>query len=63
MFKVRKKKHQNNVTEVILLFLLLTLKIFQPFSSVSIIEFEQVNVSWVKDTSSSSNLLRRYNFL
>ena len=29
------------------MFLLLTLNIFQPFSSVSIVDFEQVNVSWV----------------
>ena len=36
-----------NVSEVILVFLLLTLTYFIPFSSVSIIGFEQVNVTWV----------------
>ena len=29
------------------MFLLLILNISQPFSSVSIVDFEQVNVSWV----------------
>ena len=41
MFKVNKKNFQNDVSDVVLVFLLLT-----PFSSVSIIDFEQVNVSW-----------------
>ena len=44
MFKV--KKHQNDVIDVVLVFLLLTLNI--PFSRVSIINFELVNVSWVR---------------
>ena len=39
-------KHQNNVIDVILMFLLLTMNIFHTFSSVSIVDFEQVNVSW-----------------
>ena len=33
--------------DVVLVFLLLTLKIFHTFFSVSIVDFEQVNVSWV----------------
>ena len=41
-------KHQNNVPDVALFFLLLTLNIFQLwiFSYVSIIDFGQVNASW-----------------
>ena len=38
-------KHQNDVNDVVLVFLLLTY--FTPFSCVSIVDFEQVNVSWV----------------
>ena len=33
--------------DVVLVFLLLTSNIFRTFSSVSIVDFEQVNVSWV----------------
>ena len=40
------KKHQNDVNDVVLEFLLLTLNIFTPFSSVSIVDFEQGNVTW-----------------
>ena len=39
-------KHQNDVTDVVLVFLLLTLNIFHKFS-VSIVDFEQVNITWV----------------
>ena len=39
------KKHQNDVNGVILEFLSSTLNVFTPFSSVSIVGFEQVNVS------------------
>ena len=35
------------VINVVLLFLLLTLNILEPFSSVSFVDVEQVNVSWV----------------
>ena len=35
------------VIDVVLVFLLLTLSYFTPFSSVSIVEFEQVNLSWL----------------
>ena len=41
-------KTPENVIDVVQVFLLITLKIFTPFSSVSIVDFEQVNVSWVK---------------
>ena len=41
-------KTPGNVIDVVQVFLLITLKIFTPFSSVSIVDFEQVNVSWVK---------------
>ena len=54
MFRVNKKKkkrktkkHQNNVINVVLVLLWLTLAIFHTFFSVSIVEFEQVNVNWV----------------
>ena len=41
-------KHQNDATDVVLVFLLLTLNIFHTFFSVSYVDFEQVNfVSWV----------------
>ena len=43
----RNNKHENNVIDVVLVFLLLILNIFYTsFSSVSIVNFEQVNVSW-----------------
>ena len=32
---------------VVLVFLLLTLNYFTPFTSVSVINFEQVNIGWV----------------
>ena len=40
------EKSVKYVNDVVLVFLLLTLNIIHTFSSVSIIEFEQVNVSW-----------------
>ena len=40
-------KHQNDVNDIVLVFLLLTLNIFHFFFSVSIVDFEQVNVSWL----------------
>ena len=40
------KKQQNDVRDVIFLFWLLTLNIFHFFSGVSIIDSEQINVSW-----------------
>ena len=45
MFKINK----NDVSEIVLVFLFITLNIFHTFfliSSVSVVEFEQVNVSW-----------------
>ena len=39
-------KTLEDVIDAILVFLLLTENTFQPFSSVSIVNFEQVNVSW-----------------
>ena len=38
------KKHQNNVIDVVLVFLLLTLNLFVVFLFV---DFQQVNVTWV----------------
>ena len=35
------------MNDVVLVFLLLTLNIFTPFSTVSIVDFEQVNFSWI----------------
>ena len=43
------KNHQGDINDVVLMFLLLTLNVFTPFSSVSIVNFEHVNVSWVQD--------------
>ena len=43
LFKVNNK----NASDVILVFLLLTMNNFTPFSSVSIIDFKQINVSWI----------------
>ena len=42
MFEVNNKNHQNEVVDVVLVFLLLTLNIFYTLSTV---DFEQVNVS------------------
>ena len=44
MFKFKLLKHQSDVNDVVLVFLLLTY--FTPFSSVAIVDFEQVNISW-----------------
>ena len=41
------KYAQNEVIAVFLVFLLLTMNIFHTFFSVSVVDFEQVNVSWV----------------
>ena len=41
----KQKKHQNDVNDVVMVFLLLTLNIFDTFLSDSIIDFEQVNVA------------------
>ena len=43
LFKVNNK----NASDVILVFLLLSMNNFTPFSSVSIIDFKQINVSWI----------------
>ena len=45
--KKKKKKREADVTAVVLVYLLLTLNIFHIFSSVFIVDFEQVNVSSV----------------
>ena len=49
------KKHQSDVNDLILVFLLLCLNLFHTFFSISIADFEQVNVSWVKMSSLSFN--------
>ena len=46
LFKVNKKNPTRMALDVSLIFLLLTLNIFHTFYSVSIVGFEQVNVSW-----------------
>ena len=38
-------KLQNDTTDVVLVFLLLTLNIFHTFSSLSIVDFDQLNVN------------------
>ena len=47
VFKVNNKKKQNNVNDVFLVFLLLIWTYFTPFSSASIADFEQENITWV----------------
>ena len=47
MFKVNNKNTRTTFIDVFLVFLLVTLNIFHTFSSISIVDFEQVNVSWV----------------
>ena len=42
------KNDQNDIIDVVLVFLLLTLNIFHTVSSASIINFEEVNFSWVR---------------
>ena len=39
-------RHQNDVNDVAMVSLLLTLNIFTPFSNVSFVDFEQVNIPW-----------------
>ena len=57
MFKVNKRK-TIDVVDVVLVFLLLKLNLFQTFfSSVSIVEFEQVNVSWVTSDGCFRNFI------
>ena len=49
MFKVNNTNTPKKVfcvNDVVLVFLQLTLNMFRTFSSVSIVDFEQVNVSW-----------------
>ena len=47
MLKVN-NKHQNDFIGIVLVFCLLTLNIFHTFSyGVSIVDFEQVNLSWL----------------
>ena len=41
-------RHENDVNDIVLVFLLLTLNVFHSFFSASIVDFEQVNVCWVK---------------
>ena len=43
--KNQQEKHQNNVTEVVQVFLVLTLNIFQTFFTVSLVDFEQGKAS------------------
>ena len=46
MFRVNNKNNQNEVNDIGLVFLSLTLNKFRTLSSVSFVDFEQVNVSW-----------------
>ena len=47
-YQSQKNRHQNDAINVALVHLLLTWTIFHTFSSVSIIDFEKVNVSLVE---------------
>ena len=68
MFKVNNKKYQNDVNEVVLMFIL-TLNIFHTFPSVSNVGFEQVNVSlailldfsWLSDQKLNNDALNLRN--
>ena len=46
MFKVNNRNTRKKFEICSKVFLLLILNIFTPFSSVSIVDFQQVNVSW-----------------
>ena len=48
MFSVNNKSKQNDVNDVVLVILLLNSNIFQHFSCVSVVDLEQVNISWLK---------------
>ena len=51
-------KYRNDVTDMVLVFLLLILNIIHTFSSFSIVVFKQANVSWeVRDCRQTSFLL------
>ena len=58
LFKVnnrntRKMSEMWNVIDIALVFLFFTLKMLYTFSSVFIVDFEQLNISWVIAISSS----------
>ena len=55
MFKVCNKNSKAEPNELVLVFLLLSLNIFRVYSTVFIVEFEQVNVScvWFPDVFKS----------
>ena len=52
-----KTPHQRH-SDVVLVFLLLTINIFNTFFSVSIVELEQVNINWVSSLLLCSVLIR-----
>ena len=58
MFKVDNNKKQKDVSDVLLVFLLLNSTYFTPFSSVSIVEFKQVNVTWIQPMLHFLNLTK-----
>ena len=51
MFKDSDNIASEDLIDIVLMFLLSTLNIFHFFSSASIADFEQVNVSWVFKTA------------
>ena len=63
MFKFNNKKHQNDVNDVGLVFLLLTLNIFDTFFECFTDDFEQVNVSWDNSVQNLQNRLVHYNLV
>ena len=58
MFKVDNNKKQKDVNDVLLVFLLLNSTYLTPFSSVSIVEFKQVNVTWIQPMLHFLNLTK-----
>ena len=53
---IKDNNKDTNINNVLLVSLLLTLNIFTLFSSVSIVDFEQVIICWVKVYSTVTNL-------
>ena len=55
-------RHQNDVNDVAMVSLLLTLNIFTPFSNVSFVDFKQVNIPWEDYMLGYSIATRQENF-
>ena len=56
MFKVNNKNIRMKSNDIVLVFLLLTLNIFHIIFSVSVVDFERVNVAWVRKESQNHTI-------